>query len=76
MATTISQELLAFADDHQWVHDNWEWLIQHYPEQWIAVKNGRVIASDPDFKSFRSKLSEPAQTCVDFVTREPLEMIL
>lgn len=76
MATTISEELIAFADDHQWVHDNWELLVQQYPEQWIAVKKGQVIANDPDIDKLRTKLSDPARTCVEFVTREPLEMIL
>jgi len=72
----VTDELLAFEADHVWVNENLETLLEQYPDQWIAVKNGRVIASDPDLAGLLSKLPEPALTCVEFITREPLEMVL
>ncbi len=50
--------------------------LEQYADQWIAVKGGEVIASDPDLTGLLSKLPDPAHTCVEFITREPLEMVL
>ena len=72
----FSKELHAFAGDHLWVNDHFESLLDKYAEQWIAVKNRRVIASDVDPMLLREKLADPAHTCVEFVTSEPLEMLL
>jgi len=76
MSNQFNKQLRAFADDHTWVNDHLESLFDEYAEQWIAVKNRRVIASDPNLMSLLGKLADPAHTCIEFVTREPLEMIL
>jgi hypothetical protein len=72
----FTNELLAFEGDHAWVNENLETLLGQYADQWIAVKNGQVVASDPDLSGLLSKLPDPAHTCVEFITREPLEMVL
>jgi len=72
----FTNELLAFEDDHVWVNKNLETLLEQYADQWIAVKNGQVVASDPDLSGLLSKLPDPAHTCVQFITRDPLEMVL
>jgi len=72
----LTNELLAFEADHLWVNENLGTLLEQYPDQWIAVKNGQVIASDPDLEGLLSKLPDPAHTCVEFITCEPLEMVL
>jgi len=76
MGNQFSEKLHAFAEDHVWVNDHFESLLDKYAEQWIAVRNRRVIASDPDLMSLLGKLADPPHTCIEFVTREPLEMIL
>lgn len=76
MKEQLTNQLLAFEADHTWVNENLETLLEQYAEQWIAVKNGQVIASDPDLAGLLSKLPDPAHTCVKFITREPLEMVL
>jgi len=76
MNNQLTNELLAFEADHTWVNENLETLLQQYSDQWIAVKNGQVIASDPDLGGLLSKLRDPAHTCVEFITHDPLEMIL
>ena len=76
MSNQLSKELRAFAEDHVWVNDHLESLLDKYAEQWIAVKNRRVIASDVDLMLLREKLADSANTCVEFVTREPREMLL
>ena len=76
MNSQLTNQLLAFEADHIWVSENLETLLEQYVDQWIAVKDGRVTASDPDLAGLLSKLPDPAHTCVEFITREPLEMVL
>jgi len=76
MKSQLTNELLAFESDHVWISENLEMLLEQYADQWIAVKDGKVIASDPDLEGLLSKLSDPAYTCVEFITPEPLEMVL
>jgi len=76
MSSQLSNRLLAFEADHVWVRENLEMLLEQYADQWIAVENGKVIASDPDLEGLSSNLQDPAHTCVELITREPLEMIL
>ena len=76
MNEQLTKKLLALEADHLWVNENLEGLLEQYAEQWIAVENGQVIASDPDLTGLISKLPDPAYTCVEFVTDEPLKMIL
>lgn len=76
MNTRLTEQLRAFEEDHIWVSEHLELLLNLYPDQWIAVKGGQVIANDPDMMSLLGKLADPAHTCIEFVTREPLEMIL
>jgi len=72
----LTNDLHTFEDDHVWVSKNLDTLLEQYADQWIAVKNGQVVASDPDLSGLLSKLPDPAHTCVEFITREPLEMVL
>jgi len=72
----ITDELLAFSADHVWINDNLDTLLEQYSDQWIAVKNCKVIASDPDLEDLISKLSDPPHTCVEFITHESFEMVL
>jgi len=76
MKEQLTNELLAFAADHAWVNENLGTLLEQYAEQWIAVKNGQVIDSDPDLIGLLSRLPDSAHTCIEFITREPLEMVL
>ena len=76
MQDELTRKLRAFEADHRWITENLETLSEQYADQWIAVENCQVIASDPDPAGLRSKLSDPADTCVEFITREPLEMVL
>ena len=76
MKEQLTDELLTFQADHTWVNENLEPLLEQYPDQWIGVKNGQVIASDPELSDLLLKLPDPPRTCVEFITREPLEMVL
>lgn len=76
MGQQLTNELLAFSADHAWVNQNTEALLAQYADQWIGVKDRRVIASDPQLENLLSHLPDPGHTCVEFITKEPLEMVL
>ena len=76
MKEPLTPELLAFEADHVWINENLSTLLVQYPDQWIAVKNGQVIASDPELTGLLSRLPDPAHTCVEFITSESLEMMV
>jgi len=76
MTDKYTKEILAFADDHVWLYENFDALLKKYQDLWIGVKDHKVIASDPDLIKLRDKLPDPTHTCVEFITREHLEMIL
>jgi len=69
-------QLRVFEADHVWIGKNLAALLASHPDQWIAVKNCQVIVSDPDLDGLLSRLTDPAHTCVEFISREPLEMVL
>jgi len=74
--TETGRILEQFADDHVWIDRNYEMLLQKYPEQWIAVEKGKVIANDPDIHALRKKLANPSYTCIEHISHTPLEMII
>jgi len=76
MSNQLTKEILAFERDYIWIHENLDALLEKYPEQWIAVKYHQVIASDIDFFALRKKLPDPPHTCIEFITRERLEIVL
>ncbi len=76
MSENIPQQLLDFENEHIWINDNLPTLLGQYAGQWIAVKGGRVIAGDPNLFNLISKLPDPAHTCIEFITRESMEMVL
>jgi ABC-type hemin transport system ATPase subunit len=76
MATELASMIREFEADHAWISDNLTALMARYEDQWIAVKNGRVIASSPDLDVLISTIPDPPRTCVEFITRDPLEMVL
>jgi len=76
MEQQLTNQLLAFETDHVWINENMSMLLAEYNEQWIAVRGRQIIASDPDLAGLLRKLPDPAHTCVEFITSEPLEMVL
>ena len=76
MSKDLLQQLQAFEEDHVWINEHLEILLSRYADQWIAVKNAQVIASAIELTELLVQLADPAHTCVEFITREPLEMVL
>ena len=76
MGQKITKVLRAFEADHVWINQNFNLLIKQYTNQWIAVKNKQVVASNPEIEGLLEKVANPAHACIEFITCEPLEMIL
>lgn len=76
MSDQLTRKLRGFEEDHVWVNGNWELLLKEFSDQWIAVQGGQVVVSDPDLDALLARLSDPSHSCIEYVTREPLEMIL
>jgi hypothetical protein len=65
-----------FEADHMWVAEHRDELLRQYADQWIAVEGGRVIGHDTDLDRLLDRLPDPAQTCIEFISAEPVEMVL
>ncbi|MDQ7780625.1 MAG: DUF5678 domain-containing protein [Planctomycetota bacterium] len=76
MKNQLTPQLRAFEADHAWVTENLGSLLQQYANQWVAVRDGQVIAACTELEALLTKLPDPAHTCIEFVTSEPLEMVL
>jgi hypothetical protein len=74
--TRIRDDLQAFHANCLWIRDHYESLLDQFEDQWVAVLNEQVIASDKDFFVLAGQVSDRLRTCVEYITREPLEMIL
>jgi hypothetical protein len=68
--------LTDFANDHAWVERNRSDLVRRFPDRWIAVRNGQVIASAPDVDALQSQIPDAPHACVEFLASHPVEMIL
>jgi hypothetical protein len=44
--------------NRQWFNDNYESLKNQYNEKYIAIRNERVIDSDPDFEVLLNRLNQ------------------
>jgi len=76
MEREITDRLRSFEADYVWANENKGTLLKDFNDQWIAVKDKKVIASDPDLNLLLSKISDPSHTYIELITSEPLEMIL
>ncbi|MBM4030457.1 MAG: hypothetical protein FJ291_01570 [Planctomycetes bacterium] len=76
MTSKERHDLLRFEKDRVWVDRHRSSLLNRYAERWIAVWDCRVIASDRDFDRLLQKVPDPPHTCFEFITRQPLEMVL
>jgi thymidylate kinase len=71
-----ARELRAFEEDSDWIEEHYQELLAQYPEQWVAVQNKRVIASDPDLSALRARVPHPGNTNVEFITKEEVDFLL
>jgi hypothetical protein len=65
---TSINETAAFEKDRCWIDEQYEVLVRDYAEHWVAVKDGRVIASAVDLGELLSHVPDLAHTCVEFIS--------
>jgi hypothetical protein len=68
--TSIS-ETAAFEKDRCWIDEQYEMLVKDYAEHWVAVKDGRIIASAADLGELLAHVPDLAHTCVEFISPRP-----
>ena len=52
------EELEQFKRDTQFVSEHWAELLGKYPDKWIGVKDGEVVAVSDDLKDLVSAIPE------------------
>jgi hypothetical protein len=59
MATTDFKRTFAEGEREQafW-HEHWRELMDQYPEEFVAARDGHVIAHDPDLRRLVASLSD------------------
>lgn len=55
-------------EDLKWIHENHSVLRQKYPNMYIAVKNGEVIAADKEFgKVYEQAKKKTKEFVTDYI---------
>ena len=74
----IAEKLKQFTRDKEFVSKHWEELLRQYPDKWIAVLRGRVIAFADDLKTLIGSIPEEdrSATVVKFLNANPKPLIL
>ena len=61
-----------YSKDTEWLQKNYDALIKLYPEQWVAVKDKRIIGSDHKLELLISRLKDSSNTVIEHLTTEEL----
>ncbi len=67
----MMDETIAFEADRAWIDEHIATLVEHFANHWIAVKGGRVIASEADLGALLSKITDLAHTCIEYIDGQP-----
>jgi hypothetical protein len=82
MATTerVRAALAEAQAEEEFWHELYEDLTRLYPDEFVAVVNGRVVAHSPDRQTLMAAAPlrgrDPHRVWVRFVTRHPRQMLL
>lgn len=70
----------SFSRDSQWLSDHLEDLRDKYPNEYIAVKNSKVIAHNPSWEgtlqAVKRKGFETANTPIEYIPEEPEALVV
>ena len=60
--------------------ENYDRILERYPEQFVAVRDGEVVAAQPELEALLARLSElglgAPDVTIEFVTAEPQKLYL
>ena len=67
-------------NDETYLKENYRKLREQYPDKFVAIKNGKVIAEDSNMKILKTKLEkegeDPALITIEFVHKKGTVLIL
>lgn len=76
----ILKNLHNFNKDSDWISDNLDELRKEYADQYIAVRDSKVIDHDAELHKLLQRLREknidPGEIPVDFISKEPKRLII
>jgi hypothetical protein len=71
MATILEEELKELDADTEWLHSNYNELINKYNEQFFAIRNRDIIVHDKDSDELIEKLREkgfqPGEVLTEYI---------
>lgn len=82
MPTTISQDSFTrFVNDMDWIEAHYDELRALYPDQYVAVVNGNVVAHDPTISNILAQLrpvygDATSELAIKFVYKETPTIVL
>lgn len=80
MSKTELEGLIQMQKDSEYLNKSYDDLKQKYTNQYIAIKNGTVIANHKDInvllKMIRAKKLDPTMILIDFVSPKDMLLIL
>ena len=74
METARILQLLGSAErDSQWLDKNYSKLLEKYPDNFVAINNGKFVDASKNFqellKKVESKKLDPANIMIEFVSK-------
>ena len=79
----VIEKAKEMSEDIEWIMRNYERLKEKYPENFIAVRKGKVILSEAEYDTLRQKLSDLKRKNPDYrlavvekVRTKPLKFLL
>lgn len=82
MSITISQDSFTqFVNDMEWIEAHYDELQVLYPDQYVAVVNGNVVAHDPMISNVLAQLQPvygdaTAELAIKFIYKETPAIVL
>ncbi len=61
--------------EYVWIKEHVDELVRQYNDQWVAVKNRRVIASADEIMEVLSRVPDRSETCIEFISRRPRSVL-
>jgi regulator of sigma D len=58
MSAILDEELEQFEKDTEWLHSNYNELIQKHNQEYVVIKNQNVIEHDRNLDGLKQKLKE------------------
>jgi hypothetical protein len=72
--------LKRYAQDFNWIHDNYRNLLREFPEKYVAVMNKKVCFSGKNMQEIVEKMNasgaDPTEYAIELITAKPKNLLL